>query len=216
MTTDSCAIVVLISGNGSNLQALIDASAQGNYSVCAVISNKADAFGLVRAQQAGIPTRVIDHRDYPDREAFDQRLLEEIDGFAPDLLVLAGFMRILSASFVQHYAGRILNIHPSLLPHYRGTHTHERVLTAGDKEHGVSVHFVTEELDGGPVILQAVVPVLSADTQAELAARVSRQEHRIYPQAVAWFAAGRLCMREGAAWLDGTPLAATGIREYAQ
>jgi phosphoribosylglycinamide formyltransferase-1 len=216
MTAGSCAIVVLISGNGSNLQALIDASAQGGYSISAVISNKADAFGLIRAQQAGIPTRIIKHLDYPDRETFDQRLLEEIDGFAPDLLVLAGFMRILSARFVQHYAGRILNIHPSLLPHYRGTQTHERVLAAGEKEHGVSVHFVTEELDGGPVILQAVVPVLSEDTRAELAARVSRQEHRIYPQAVSWFAAGRLCMREGAAWLDGVPLAATGIREYAK
>ncbi len=213
MSQTPCPIVVLISGNGSNLQALMDHSDEGAYSVCAVISNKADAFGLQRASKAGIPTRVIDHRDYADRLSFDQRLIEEIDSFSPKLVVLAGFMRILSPEFVQHFAGKILNIHPSLLPAYRGTHTHERVLEAGEKEHGVSVHFVTEELDGGPVVLQATVPVNSDDTAITLAERVFKQEHRIYPKAVAWFAAGRLRMNEKAVEFDGKRLGVSGIRE---
>ncbi len=216
MSSLPCTIVVLISGNGSNLQALIDASASGGYTISAVISNKADAFGLQRAARAGIPTLVIDHKQYPDRQSFDQRLIQEIDGFAPQLVVLAGFMRILSAEFVQHYAGRVLNIHPSLLPDYRGTHTHERVIEAGEKQHGVSVHFVTEELDGGPVVLQAVVPVLADDTRDVLAARVAKQEHVIYPKAVSWFAAGRLQMRDNGAWLDGERLGNCGIREFLQ
>jgi phosphoribosylglycinamide formyltransferase-1 len=214
MSTAPCSIVVLISGNGSNLQALIDTRASGGYSISAVISNKADAFGLERAAKAGIPALVIDHRQYPDRQSFDKRLIQEIDAFNPQLVVLAGFMRILSAEFVQHYAGKVLNIHPSLLPNYRGTHTHERVLEAGEKEHGVSVHFVTEELDGGPVILQAVVPVLPDDTRDILAARVARQEHVIYPKAVSWFATGRLHMLDNGVWLDGTRLTGNGIREY--
>jgi phosphoribosylglycinamide formyltransferase-1 len=213
MSQTPCPIVVLISGNGSNLQALMDHSADGAYCVCAVISNKADAFGLQRASKAGIPTRVIDHRDYADRLSFDKRLIEEIDSFNPALVVLAGFMRILSAEFVQHYAGRVLNIHPSLLPAYRGTHTHERVLEAGEKEHGVSVHFVTEELDGGPVVLQASVPIRTDDTAISLAERVFEQEHRIYPKAVAWFAAGRLNMQDKAAVFDGKRLGVSGIRE---
>lgn len=210
----ACSVVVLISGNGSNLQALIDASAASGYTVTGVISNRADAYGLERAARAGIPTRVLSHRDFVDRESFDTQLMQEIDAFAPDLVVLAGFMRILSGGFVQHYAGRLLNIHPSLLPNYRGTHTHERVLEAGEKQHGVSVHFVTEELDGGPVILQAVVPVESGDTRDLLAARIARQEHLIYPRAVSWFAAGRLQMQDDAAILDGKRLDSTGIREY--
>lgn len=214
MSRAPCPIVVLISGNGSNLQALIDHTALGGYAICGVISNKPDAYGLQRAERAGIPTRVIRHQDFSDRESFDRRLMAEIDSFAPALVVLAGFMRILSAAFVSHYAGRVLNIHPSLLPLYRGTHTHERVLEAGEKEHGVSVHFVTEELDGGPVVLQAVVPVLADDTRDVLAARVSQQEHRIYPLAVSLFAAGRLRVQGNAAWLDGEALAATGLREY--
>lgn len=214
MSTAPCSIVVLISGNGSNLQALIDTRESGSYSISAVISNKADAFGLERAAKAGIPALVIDHRQYPDRQSFDKRLIQEIDAFNPQLVVLAGFMRILSAEFVQHYAGRVLNIHPSLLPSYRGTHTHERVLEAGEKEHGVSVHFVTEELDGGPVILQAVVPVLPDDTRDILAARVACQEHVIYPKAVSWFATGRLHMFDSGVWLDGTRLTGNGIREY--
>lgn len=213
MSQTPCPIVVLISGNGSNLQALMDHSDEGAYRVCAVISNKADAFGLQRASKAGIPTRVIDHRDYPDRLSFDQRLIEEIDSFSPKLVVLAGFMRILSPEFVLHFAGKILNIHPSLLPAYRGTHTHERVIEAGEKEHGVSVHFVTEELDGGPVVLQATVPVYKDDTPSTLAERVFKQEHRIYPKAVAWFAAGRLRMNEKAVEFDGKRLGVSGIRE---
>ncbi len=213
MTEHSCRVLVLISGNGSNLQALIDKRDEGGYQICGVISNKADAFGLQRARNAGIPTRVIDHREFASREAFDLRLMAEIDQFAPSLVVLAGFMRILSEGFVRHYAGRILNIHPSLLPAYRGTHTHERVLEAGETEHGVSVHFVTEELDGGPVVLQAVVPVAADDTRDTLAARVFVQEHRIYPKAVGWFAAGRLQMTDGKAVLDGIPLGVQGIRE---
>lgn len=213
MSQTPCPIVVLISGNGSNLQALMNHSVESGYRICAVISNKADAFGLQRARKAGIPTRVIDHRDYKDRLSFDKQLMKEIDSFKPALVVLAGFMRILSADFVQHYAGKILNIHPSLLPAYRGTHTHERVLEAGEKEHGVSVHFVTEELDGGPVVLQASIPVNSDDTPNSLAARVFVQEHRIYPKAVAWFAAGRLNMQGNAAVLDGEPLGVNGIRE---
>ncbi|MCB1649655.1 MAG: phosphoribosylglycinamide formyltransferase [Pseudomonadales bacterium] len=213
MSATPCSVVVLISGNGSNLQALIDHAEGSPYRISAVISNKADAFGLQRARKAGIPTRVLDHREFADRESFDQRLMAEIDAFKPDLLVLAGFMRILSAGFVQHYSGRVLNIHPSLLPAYRGTHTHERVLEAGEPEHGVSVHFVTEELDGGPVILQAIVPVAADDTRDSLASRVFVQEHRIYPKAVDWFASGRLCMRDNAAWLDGERLGVQGIRE---
>lgn len=216
MTTGQCAIVVLISGNGSNLQALIDARAAGGFVISAVISNKADAYGLQRAALAGIPTRVLDHKQFPDRETFDRQLAQEIDAFSPQLVVLAGFMRILSAPFVQHFSGRMLNIHPSLLPDYRGTHTHERVLEAGEPQHGVSVHFVTEELDGGPVVLQAVVPVLADDTRDTLAARVARQEHLIYPKAVSWYAAGRLRMKDNAAWLDGQSLGSTGVREYSQ
>lgn len=214
MTASPCNIVVLISGNGSNLQALIDASAKGEFTISAVISNRADAFGLERAKRAGIPALVVDHKQYREREAFDRRLTEEIDAFKPDLLVLAGFMRILSAQFVQHFAGRILNIHPSLLPHYRGTHTHERVLEAGEKEHGVSVHFVTEELDGGPVVMQSVIPVEASDTRDTLAARVAGQEHIIYPRVVSLYAAGRLRMQDNAAWFDSEPLGASGIREY--
>lgn len=212
--SEPCSIVVLISGNGSNLQALIDYSAQGAYRISAVISNKADAYGLQRASKAGIATRVVDHREFADRESFDRCLQTEIDAFNPTLVVLAGFMRILSSAFVQHYSGKILNIHPSLLPAYRGTHTHERVLEAGEKEHGVSVHFVTEELDGGPVVLQSVIPVKDDDDRDTLAARVLVQEHRIYPKAVSWFAVGRLAMREQAAYFDGQRLGVHGIREH--
>jgi len=210
---ETCSIVVLISGNGSNLQALIDHSSEGGYRIAAVLSNKAEAFGLQRARKAGIPTRVVDHREFKDRESFDERLQQEIDEFSPSLVVLAGFMRILSSAFVQHYAGKILNIHPSLLPAYRGTHTHERVLEAGEKEHGVSVHFVTEELDGGPVVLQSVVAVQADDDRDSLAARVFVQEHRIYPKAVSWFATGRLKMQDHAAYLDGSRLGVHGLRE---
>lgn len=214
--SEPCAIVVLISGNGSNLQALIDHSTDGGYRIAAVLSNKADAYGLQRARKAGIPTRVVDHREFKDRESFDQRLAQEIDGFCPSLVVLAGFMRILSSAFVQHYSGKILNIHPSLLPAYRGTHTHERVLEAGETEHGVSVHFVTEELDGGPVVLQSVVPIKVEDDCDSLAARVFVQEHRIYPKAVSWFATGRLKMQDHAAYFDDARLGVQGLREISE
>jgi len=187
-------IVVLISGGGSNLQAIIDACASGavHGEVVAVISNRADAFGLQRARRAGIPTEVVDHREYPERDAFDRALAARIDRHRPDLVVLAGFMRILSPGFVRHYAGRMLNIHPSLLPHFQGLHTHQRALEANHEVHGASVHFVTEELDGGPVVLQAEVPVLPGDDASALAARVLEQEHRIYPTVIQWFAEGRL------------------------
>lgn len=210
MPETKCRIAVLISGNGSNLQALIDASHLGNYTIGLVISNKSDAYGLERARRANIATQVIDHREYANREDFDAALMAVLDAERPQLIVLAGFMRILSSAFVQHYQGLILNIHPSLLPKYPGTNTHQRAIDAGETEHGVSVHFVTEELDGGPVIAQERVPVLPQDTASELAARVAAQEHVLYPRVVTWFAAGRLVMRDQRAWLDDRLLPPSG------
>lgn len=178
-------LVVLISGGGSNLQAFIDAAADPSYpcEVVAVISNRAGVFGLERAARAGIPAEVLDHTAFPTRAAFDAALADRIDAYAPDLVILAGFMRILTPGFVTRYAGRLLNIHPSLLPKFPGLHTHQRAIDAGDAEAGATVHLVTEELDGGPVILQARVPVLPGDTAETLAARVLVEEHRIYPEA---------------------------------
>lgn len=201
-------LVVLISGGGSNLQTLIDAQAQGlPIQLRAVISNRADALGLERARRHGIAAEVLNHRDYPDRDAFDADLAVLIDRYDPGLVVLAGFMRILTPGFVARYQGRMMNIHPSLLPKFRGLHTHERALEAGEREHGASVHFVTAELDGGPVIVQARVPVLADDDVESLAARVLEQEHRIYPAAVRWFAEGRLRLGEdGRPELDGQSL----------
>ena len=200
-------LVVLISGSGSNLQALIDASQRDlPVEIRAVISNRADAYGLERARKAGIPTEVLSHKGYPDRDSYDAALQRLIDGYEPRLVVLAGFMRILTPGLVRHYEGRMFNIHPSLLPAYRGLHTHQRVLDAGDRTHGASVHFVTEELDSGPVIIQARVPVLADDTAEILAARVLEQEHLIYPQAVRWFAEGRLRLNGGRVFLDGRVL----------
>lgn len=209
-----CRVVVLISGSGTNLQALIDAAAgeDAAFSICAVISNKPGAYGLTRAGDAGITAVTINHRDYSDRETFDHALIDEIDCHRPDLVVLAGFMRILTPEFVRHYSGRLLNIHPSLLPKYQGLHTHARALEAGDREHGTTVHFVTEELDGGPAIVQAVVPVEAGDTPDILAERVQRQEHAIYPLAVRWFAEGRLRMVEDRSELDGELLPRSGRR----
>ncbi|WP_339436330.1 phosphoribosylglycinamide formyltransferase [Pseudomonas sp. EL_65y_Pfl1_R32] len=208
----TCDVVVLLSGTGSNLQALIDSTRTGDSPVriAAVISNRSDAYGLQRARDAGIDTRALDHTAFEGREAFDSALIELIDAFNPKLVVLAGFMRILSADFVRHYEGRLLNIHPSLLPKYKGMHTHQRALDAGDSEHGCSVHFVTEELDGGPLVVQAVVPVESDDSAQSLAQRVHTQEHRIYPLAVRWFAEGRLILGDQGALLDGQLLAASG------
>ncbi|ALS98433.1 phosphoribosylglycinamide formyltransferase [Lacimicrobium alkaliphilum] len=197
-------IVVLISGNGTNLQSIIDSidKNQINGRISAVISNQADAYGLQRAEQAGIPTRVLSHKEYADRHSYDQALMAEIDQFNTDLVVLAGFMRILSDDFVDHYQGRMLNIHPSLLPKYKGLHTHRRALEAKDAEHGASVHFVTPELDGGPVILQAKVPVFEDDTEQELAERVREQELCLYPLVVKWFCEDRLVLQDGNVLLD--------------
>ncbi|MGO3030099.1 phosphoribosylglycinamide formyltransferase [Pseudomonas helleri] len=209
---DTCDVVVLLSGTGSNLQALIDSCAikDSPARIRAVISNRADAYGLQRAKDAGIDIRVLDHTAFEGREAFDAALIEVIDTFNPQLVVLAGFMRILSAGFVRHYQGRLLNIHPSLLPKYKGLHTHQRALQAGDSEHGCSVHFVTEELDGGPLVVQAIIAVESDNSPHSLAQRVHAQEHRIYPLAVRWFAEGRLSLDEQGALLDGQLLAASG------
>ncbi len=208
----TCDVVVLLSGTGGNLQAMIDSFKDGTSPVRirAVISNRADAFGLQRARDAGIEACVLDHKAYEGREAFDAALIELIDTFNPQLVVLAGFMRILSADFVRHYHGRLLNIHPSLLPRYKGLHTHQRVLDAGDAEHGCSVHFVTEELDGGPLVVQAVISVQLQDSPASLAQRVHLEEHRIYPLAIRWFAEGRLRLGEQGALMDGQPLPASG------
>ncbi|MDH1340683.1 phosphoribosylglycinamide formyltransferase [Ectopseudomonas oleovorans] len=207
-----CNVVVLISGSGSNLQALIDSIAHdGNPArIAAVICNRAGAYGLERAKQAGIATSLLDHKQFDGREAFDAALIQAIDAHQPDLVVLAGFMRILTPGFVQHYAGRLLNIHPSLLPKHKGLHTHQRALEAGDREHGCSVHFVTEELDGGPMVVQAVLPVMADDTAESLASRVHQQEHLIYPLAVRWFAEGRLRLGAQGAMLDDQPLPASG------
>ncbi|MCT8341350.1 MULTISPECIES: phosphoribosylglycinamide formyltransferase [Photorhabdus] len=205
-------IVVLISGSGSNLQAVIDACQQNriNGQVCAVLSNTANAYGLLRAKQADIPTHVISPKNYVDRQAYDEALKHVIDQYQPDLLVLAGYMRILTPDFVQHYLGRLLNIHPSLLPKYPGLHTHRKAIANGDTEHGTSVHFVTEELDGGPVILQAKVPIFAGDQENEVVKRVQTQEHNIYPLVINWFIEGRLNMVNGKAYLDGKILPPEG------
>ena len=197
-------IVILISGRGSNMEALLAAVARNELPVriAAVISNRPDAKGLQTAAAQGVPTAVVDHKGYAGREAFDAALAECIDGYAPDLVVLAGFMRILTEGFVRHYEGRLLNIHPSLLPSFPGLHTHQRALEEGVRIHGCTVHFVTPALDHGPVVVQAAVPVLDGDDEAALAARVLKQEHLVYPLAVRWFAEGRLQLVEGRVRLD--------------
>jgi phosphoribosylglycinamide formyltransferase-1 len=183
-------VVILISGRGSNLQAILDARLPAR--VAAVISNNPDAAGLELARAAGIPTQVVDHRGHAAREEFDRLLMQAIDAHAPDLVVLAGFMRILTEGFVRHYAGRMINIHPSLLPAFPGLNTHQKALDGGVRIHGCTVHFVTPTVDHGPIIAQAAVPVNSDDTPAALAARVLEQEHRIFPAAIRWFLEGRL------------------------
>ena len=195
-------IVILISGRGSNMQAIVNAAIPGAR-IAAVISNRADAAGLSFAAERGIATAVLSHKDFASREAYDQALAGLIDGYAPDLLVLAGFMRILSADFVSRYENRLLNIHPSLLPAFTGLHTHERALAEGVKVHGCTVHFVTALLDHGPIIAQAVVPVAADDCADTLAARVLTQEHHLYPQAVRWFIEGRLRVVEQRVLIDG-------------
>jgi phosphoribosylglycinamide formyltransferase 1 len=193
-------IVVLISGRGSNMRALLDAGLP----VSAVISNRADAEGLSLAAARGVETRVVEHRGHATREAFDAALAAQIDRSAPRLVALAGFMRILTPGFTARYAGRLLNIHPSLLPAFPGLHTHERALAAGVKVHGCTVHFVTAELDHGPIVVQAAVPVLADDDAARLAARVLEQEHVVYPRAVRWFLDGRLNLRNGVVHVKGS------------
>lgn len=191
-------VVVLISGSGTNLQAIIDACEANkiNGQVTAVISNKDGVFGLERAKTAHIPTNVVSHKEYETRDLYDQALITTIDQYQPDVVVLAGFMRILTAGFVEHYSGKLINIHPSLLPKYQGLNTHQRAIDAKDEEHGCSVHFVTEELDGGPVILQAKVPVFEEDDADSLAQRVHVQEHQIYPMVVKWMCEKRLTMTQ--------------------
>ncbi len=192
-------IVILISGRGSNMEAIVRACAAQGWParIAAVISNKPDASGLAFAAEHGIATATVEHKQFATREAFDAELARVIDGFAPDVVVLAGFMRILTAGFVQHYAGRLVNIHPSLLPAFPGLHTHQRAIDAGCKLAGATVHFVTPELDHGPIILQAAVPVRPGDSEGELAARVLRQEHQIYPRAVRWLVEGTLHVERG-------------------
>ncbi|MEW6330656.1 MAG: phosphoribosylglycinamide formyltransferase, partial [Pseudomonadota bacterium] len=199
MNRDRPGIVVLVSGRGSNLQAVIDAVRDGRLpaEIRAVISNEPGAPALARARTAGIPVQVIDHREFSSRAQFDRALMTRIDACQPRLVVLAGFMRILGPDFIDHYAGRMINIHPSLLPAFPGLDTHARALQSGAKIHGASVHFVTHEVDGGPVIVQAAVPVLPGDTPDELAERVLAEEHRIYPLAIGWFLAGRLTVAGG-------------------
>lgn len=211
MSAPLLAVVVLISGRGSNLQTLIDAATGGRLQadLRAAISNEANAAGLARAAAAGIDTRVVDHRAFHGRDAFDAALARCIDTFAPDLVVLAGFMRVLTPGFVQRYRGRLINIHPSLLPDFPGLDTHRRALQAGVAEHGASVHFVTAQLDGGPVIARARVPVRREDDPDALAARVLAQEHRLLPEVVQWFARRRVALgAQGEVLLDGQPLAA--------
>lgn len=201
-------LVVLISGRGSNLQAILDQAVSGELpvEVAAVVSNRPGVHGLERARQAGVPALELDHKNFADRPEFEAALIETIDHRHPDLVVLAGFMRVLTAGFTEHYRGRLLNIHPSLLPKFRGLHTHERAIAAGETEHGASIHFVTAELDGGPVIVQARVPVLPGDDSDALAARVLEQEHRLYPLAIRWFAEQRLRLEGEQVWFDGQPL----------
>ncbi|WP_455207966.1 phosphoribosylglycinamide formyltransferase [Kaarinaea lacus] len=196
-------IVALISGNGSNLQAIIDAIQHGlPAEIRAVISNRKDAYGLTRAKKAGIPTEVLPVNDHTSREDYDYALQGMIDKYQPQLVVLAGFMRILSDDFVNHYSGKLINVHPSLLPKYRGLNTHQRAIEGNETLHGATVHFVTPELDGGPPIVQVKVPVLANDTAATLANRVLQQEHYIYPMAIRWFAESRLELRNNKVFLD--------------
>lgn len=207
-------IVVLVSGSGSNMQVIAEACAKNEIDgdITAVISNRPDVMGLQRAKELGIATDVVDHTQFPTREEFDANLIRAIDEHTPDLIVLAGFMRILTSDFVRRYKGKMLNIHPSLLPKYKGLNTHQRALDAGDKEAGVTVHFVSEDLDGGANIIQAIVPVLDDDDEGTLRSRVQIQEHVIYPIAVKWFVEGRISLNKGDAYFDGQPLPDTGLK----
>jgi phosphoribosylglycinamide formyltransferase-1 len=212
----SCHTAILISGSGTNLQAFIDAVASGelDLDLCVVFSNNPDAYGLERAAEAGIPTACIEHADFADRESFDRAVIRELDRWAPDLVILAGFMRILSAVFVNHYEGRILNIHPALLPKFPGLNTHQRVLDAGDEWHGSTVHFVTEELDAGPRVLQGRLRVDPKESADELQLRVQAIEHKIYPEAADLVGSGRVQFVNGQARIDGEIAADPIVRTY--
>jgi len=207
---ESLPIVILISGYGSNLQAIIDASRSGELPVeiRGVISNRPNAYGLQRAKEAGIPVKIIDHATYLDRPSFDRALQKAIDSFQPSLVILAGFMRILGPDLINRYQGRMMNIHPSLLPAYPGLNTHQRVLDAGEKEHGASVHFVTNELDSGPVIIQARIKITPDDNVRSLSTKVQAVEHHIYPLAIKWFAERRLELTDNKILMDKKPLTA--------
>ncbi len=206
-----CAVVVLIGGNGSNLQALIDSATLATHArLVGVISHRADAYGLARAKSANIATTVVPHVDFASREAFEDALHQAVENFKPDLILLAGFMRVLSNDFVNHYEGKLLNIHPALLPKFKGLNTHQRALAAGEKEHGASVHFVTGELDGGPIIAQVPVAVLPEDDEHTLASRVLQAEHWLYPQVVTWFSQNRLKCTQNIVTLDDKRLPPQG------
>ena len=205
-------IVVLLSGSGTTLQSIIDSEVPAEIS--AVISNRPDVMGLDRAVEAGIATHLLDHTEYESRENFDIELQEKIDQYQPDLVVLAGFMRILSENFVNHYRGRIINIHPSLLPKYKGMHTHQRAMDADETHHGSSVHFVNTELDGGPVLLQARLPILPSDTVESLELRIKTKEHIIFPTAIAWLAEGRIKLNEDEIYMDGKKITNPVIMDY--
>lgn len=204
-------VVVLISGNGSNLQAIIDATQRGlPINICAVISNCSDAFGLVRAQKAGIPTHFISHQQMTRRE-FENKLRQQINYYQPQLIVLAGFMRKLTPEFVNDYDGRMINIHPSLLPKYPGLNTHQKVISAKDSEHGVTIHYVNAEIDGGPIICQGAIPVLKDDTENTLQQRIHDLEHKLYPQVIEWIAKGRVQLREHQVYFDNKPITKQGV-----
>lgn len=207
--TNASPIVVLVSGRGSNLQAMIDAQERGEISgeIRAVISDRSDAYALTRAREAGIAAEALEPGRFTDRASYDRELLARVEVYRPELIAMAGFMRVLCPELIAWFQGRMLNIHPSLLPAFRGLNTHRRALAAGVAQHGCSVHFVTNELDAGPVVAQARVRVAPDDDEETLAARVLRREHVIYPQTVRWFCEGRLMFANGAAWLDGSPLA---------
>jgi len=205
--------VILISGNGSNLQAIIDAKSCGdlNLEIAAVISNVPDAYGLERAKEAGINAHGLDHKSFESRDAFDSELIRTIERYNPQIVVLAGYMRILTDNFVNRYLGRLINIHPSLLPKYPGLNTHKKALESGDSVHGVTVHFVIPELDAGPNIIQALVEIAPDETEASLAQKVHKQEHIIYPIAIKWFCEGRLTLTNTTAFLDNEAIPETGL-----
>jgi phosphoribosylglycinamide formyltransferase-1 len=209
-------LAILISGRGSNMEAVARAALAGRLdaSVAVVIADRDEAPGLAVARELGLPTKVVAWKSFADRAAFENALAETIEAHRSEVIVLAGFMRVLSPQFAEKYAGRLINIHPALLPKYRGLHTHARVIEAGDAQHGASVHFATAELDGGPVVLQSRLSVRPNETEADLAARVLATEHRILPKVLDWMASGRLTWRDDRGWLDGKPLDAPVVEEY--